>query len=345
MSHIYKSSRVHIFHCVQVQFFQYLLALIPYSSYNFQCHLNPDFTKSCHYQLLQCPGLSISPRTWSSNMQGFQHPQCLNDQVSEHPDFLMSRAVNIFDFQYNENYIFQILCPLSRFFNVSQYPGLQILGFLNIQVFYCPCLPMFRASKVQECLQYSGLPVSMAFNIHEFQHSGPPKTPISRITNVLKIQGFQYLQHPVLPMFPMSRVSNGASIKVFQQLQVFLQHQGLPANSSLPGNPHLPDNPRLPDDPVFQQSCLPQNPCLPGKSTSSRKIHVFHEFFKDFQLIHTFRKNLCLLPNPSLPINPGLPANLHLLEKSRSSIQSTSSRKIYIFQSIHVFQTKIYVFH
>lgn len=76
---------------------------------------------------------------------------------------------------------------------------------------------------------------------------------------------------------------------------------------------------------VFQE-----NPRLPEKSMSSMT-------FKDFQLIHTFRKNLCLLPNPSLPINPGLPANLHLLEKSRSSIQSTSSRKIYIFQSIHVF--------
>lgn len=166
-------------------------------------------------------------------------------------------------------------------------------------------------SSIVYIFQCLGPPRYRVSHTHEFQHSGSPKSPVSRITNVHKIQGFQCLQHPVLPMSPMSRVSNGASVKVFQQLQVFQQLPSLPTASSLPANPSLPENSRLPDNPCLPVIIgLPQH--LPGKSTSSRKS-ISSNVFKFFQTIHVFQQS------------QGLPANPRLPEKTMSSTKSKSS--------------------
>lgn len=135
------------------------------------------------------------------------------------------------------------------------------------------------------------------------------------------------------------------------------------SKSSLPAIIGLPQNLYLPGKSMSSRKIqvfqwfqgLPDSPRLPttsrssSQSTSSGKIYVFHQIqvfqsIQIFQLIYVFWKNPGLpinqcLPegNPGLPLSPSLPEKSTSSTKSRSSSQSTSSRKIQVFQLVYVF--------
>lgn len=137
------------------------------------------------------------------------------------------------------------------------------------------------------------------FSMHIFQYPQIPTFRASKVSNDYSTNVSKNLRLPMSPMLRVSSVNIFQQLQDFQKLQVFQESQ------------------------VFQHHCLPDNTGLPQILIFQNNPRLLeNQVFQQWKVFHNiliFQKNLCL------PVI------------SRSSMKSTSSKNLTVFQIIHVF--------